>query len=317
MSAGPAPLRGDRPPAYRMVTRVYKSSLRPVVIVLGTVAAIWSLIWWISSFQNISVDRDNGQPKLAVFDIVLGIIYISACAMDVFGVIAAATQRLALVRLYTFISVVASLAIIAAGFLQVVLHFVFKSGLIAECEQIAQGQGVEVRFGIWSHRFREKLTPQEASTFCNDAWNRDSLNEIVYLIFEIIFSVFFTFIAFAYYQQVLDPTSAANQSRAPAAAGDGFPYHYNRPYEAEPLAPPYEPYDAPEYQPRYAPPSGPPPAGTGYGVGMGMDSGASEDKDKKMEMHDDEESETTKFGDPFADFDAPSMSKKQPGSDGL
>ena len=35
----------------------------------------------------------DGQPKFAVFDIVLGTIYATACAIEVFGVIAAATVR--------------------------------------------------------------------------------------------------------------------------------------------------------------------------------------------------------------------------------
>ncbi|KAI0649886.1 hypothetical protein C8Q79DRAFT_900821 [Trametes meyenii] len=272
-----------------MVTRVYNNSLRPVVI--------------IPNFQDIGEDKDHGQPKFAVFDIVLGTIYAAACAIEVVGVIAAATQRLPLVRLYAMLSIVGSLAVVAAGFMRVVIHFVYKNGLIDECKQIAQGQGIEIRFGIWFHHFKEKLTPEEAQNFCSNAWNRDSLSEILWLIFEILFSIFFTMIAFAYYQQVLDPTSAANVSRTPAPAGAGYPDHYNRPYDADPYAPSYAPYDpagaAPAYQPAYAPPPGPPPSNVGYGDA------------KERELRDDE-SERTKFEDPFADFDGPSLPKKQP-----
>ncbi|KAI0332244.1 hypothetical protein GY45DRAFT_1321306 [Cubamyces sp. BRFM 1775] len=311
MSTRPPPLRADdRPPAYRMVTRVYNNSLRPVVIIIGSLVAIWSLICAIPSFQDINEDKSHGQPKFAVFDIVLGTIYATACAIEVFGVIAAATQRLALVRLYAMSSLVGSLAVIAAGFIRVVIHFVFKNGLISECESIAQGEGIEIRFGIWFHHFKEKLNAQEAHDFCTSAWNRDSLNEILWLIFEIIFSIFFTMIAFAYYQQVQDPTSAANVSRAPAPAGDGYPDHYNRPYDADPYAAPYAPYDAsaaagaaPSYQPTYAPP--PAASDHGYGVGMGADA---DKKDKEMRR--DDESEMTKFDDPFADFDEPHLPKK-------
>ncbi|KAJ8487826.1 hypothetical protein ONZ51_g3920 [Trametes cubensis] len=258
-----------------MVTRVYSNSLRPVVIII----AIWSMIWAIPSFQDINEDKSHGQPKFAVFDIVLGTIYATACAIEVFGVIAAATQRLALVRLYAMLSLVGSLAVVAAGFIRVVIHFVFKNGLISECESIAQGEGIEIRFGIWFHHFKEKLNAADAKDFCTSAWNRDSLNEILWLIFEIIVSIFFTMIAFAYYQQVQDPTSAANVSRAPAPAGEGYPDHYNRPYDADPYAP-YDPSTgaAPSYQP--------------------------------TEMRRDDESEMTKFDDPFADFDEPHLPKK-------
>ncbi|KAI0827344.1 hypothetical protein BC628DRAFT_1369102 [Trametes gibbosa] len=250
----------------------------------------------------------HGQPKFAIFDIVLGTIYSVACAIEVFGVVAATMQRLALVRIYAMLSLVGSLAVIGAGFLRVIIHFVFKSGLIDECEKIAEGQGVEIRFGIWFHHFKEKLTPAEAQSFCNDAWNRDSVREIIFLIFEIILSIFFTMIAFAYYQQVLDPTSAANVSRAPVptTALDGYPDHYNRPYDSEP-------YDAPAYAP---PPGPPPPADMGYGVGVGMGGGESRDvKDRDAKdgaFRDDAGSETTKFDDPFADFDAASAPVRLP-----
>ncbi|KAH9854538.1 hypothetical protein C2E23DRAFT_816907 [Lenzites betulinus] len=302
MSFRPPPFRGEqRPPAYRMVNRVYSNSLRPVVIVIGSLVAIWSLIWAIPSFQDISEDKSAGQPKFAIFDIVLGTLYAVACAIEVFGVIAAAVQRLTLVRIYALLSVVGSLGMIGAGFLRVVIHFVYKSGLLAECEQIAQGQGIEVRFGIWFHHFKEKLTADEAKSFCDDAWNRDSLREIIFLIFEIIFSIFFTVIAFAYYQQVLDPTSAANVSRAPVPTTNvgGHPDHYNPPYDPEP----YAPYDAPAYPP----PPGPPPTDMGYGVGMAAES--RDVKDAADGGFRDDASESTKFDDPFADFDEP---RKQP-----
>lgn len=123
-----------------------------------------------------------------------------------------------------------------------------------------------------------------------------------------VFSIFFTMIAFAYYHQALDPTSAANVQRAPAPALGEHPDHYNRPYDAPPYppygAPPYgaPPYGAPPAQPQYAPPPGPPPSDMGYGVGMGI--GVGGEPHKERDLKDDAASETTKFDDPFADFDA-------------
>lgn len=104
-------------------------------------------------------------------------------------------------------------------------------------------------------------------------------------------------IAFAYYHQARDPTSAANVSRTPAVVAATYPEHYNRPYDSGPgYAPQYAPYNA---EPTYAPPPGPPPADVGYGVGMGA-------KDREWK---DNDSEMTKFEDPFADFDGPSKPK--------
>ena len=114
-------------------------------------------------------------------------------------------------------------------------------------------------------------------------------------------------IAFAYYHQVLDPTSAANVQRTPAVPLGAHPDHYNRPYDAGPgYAPqyaPYPPYNAGPQPPQanFAPPPGPPPTDMGYGVGVGAT------KDREMR---DDDSEVTKFEDPFADFDGPSKPKQ-------
>ena len=181
---------------------------------------------------------------------------------------------------------------------------------------------------------------------CNNAWNRDSLDEILFLIFEIrtsgpfspsyvstrsrcsrmhaVVAIFFTMIAWAYYHQVLDPTSAANVSRTPANPLQGppnqYPDHYNPPYDAEGGFG----YNAPWQQqpaPQYAPPPGPPPSHTemGYGVGMGLGSDVKDAKgstttrgERDLGVRGDDESETTKFEDPFADFDGPSKPKSPP-----
>ena len=128
-----------------------------------------------------------------------------------------------------------------------------------------------------------------------------------------VFSIFFTVIAWAYYHQVLDPTSAANVSRAPANFASGapgpypYPDHYNRPYDADYSLPQYAPPPGPppggSYAPPpgppptgdYAPPPGPPPSDMDYWIGMGT--GAANDVKSDS---------ATTFDDPFADFDEPS-----------
>ncbi|KAI1792477.1 hypothetical protein LXA43DRAFT_1006809 [Ganoderma leucocontextum] len=327
MSSRPPPLRASyRPPTYRMVTRVYNNSLRPVVVVIASVFAIWCLICYTHfcpTFKatNANIHRADGQPKFAIFDIVLGTIYATACAIEVFGVIAATTQRLAMVRIYAMLSLVAAVAVVGAAFLRVIIHFVYKDGLISECTQVAQGQGVTFRFGIWGPPVNEHLNAADAATFCNNAWSRDSLDEILFLIFEILCGIFFTMIAFAYYHQVGDPTSAANVSRTPAnplrdPVGQ-YPDHYNRPYDAEDGG-----YNAAPWQqnamspPQYAPPPGPPPRhadmGYGVGVGMGHDGKDAKDGERDLGVKGDNESDMTKFDDPFADFDGPSKPKSPP-----
>lgn len=116
-------------------------------------------------------------------------------------------------------------------------------------------------------------------------------------------------IAFAYYRQMLDPSSPANASRAPSSQvrRGAFPTHYDPPYNA---SVPNLGYDAPYTSSGgYAPPPGPPPQGhldeqfappyehgdgklPGYGAGFGDDMKDMDTKDSKE--------------DPFSDFDGPS-----------
>ncbi|EMD36953.1 hypothetical protein CERSUDRAFT_114865 [Gelatoporia subvermispora B] len=313
MSTRAPPVRvSDGPPAYTMVSRVYRSSLRPVVAVMGIISAVWLLLWYINAFRVLNYDKEHGEPKLVPFAIVLGVIYTFGCAVEVGGVAAAATQNMTMARLYAVLSVVSSLAVIGAGLMRVIIHFMLKNDLISECTTLLQNGTVEFVFGFWGPVVEKNVSPQDAENVCKNGWDHDSFTEIIELIIEIVLSLFFIAIAYAYYQQLLDPTSAANALRQPRGGvpspgsdyapypdldddpehGSSYPAHYNPPYLAynAPVVPP----------PRYAPPPGPPPPNAytsgedvkGYGIGMGDDA-----KDVKDAEH------RPPVSDPFADFE--------------
>ena len=74
------------------------------------------------------------------------------------------------------------------------------------------------------------------------------------LITSVVVAGFFATVAFAYFRQVLDPSSPANALRGPAQHRMGaFPSHYNRPYDLSTSGggPGYYAYPAPQ---------GPPPS---------------------------------------------------------
>ncbi|KAI0943664.1 hypothetical protein AcW1_002769 [Taiwanofungus camphoratus] len=293
MSSRPPPKRGSS-----MVARVYRSSLRPVVVVVGLISAVWSLIWAIGNFKTISVDKDHGFPKLGTFAIVLGIIYIVTCAIEAFGVTAASLQNLGMIKFYALLSVVSSFAVVGAALMRVIIHFVLKNDLITECEQVVQGDVVVYEYGIWGPTFEDRLNATQAASYCKDAWKHDSFVEIISLIIELLISVFFSAIAFAYYNQMLDPTSAANVSRAPVTQprDDAYPSHYNPPYLA---------YDAPEY----APPDGPPPSL--YEPVKDLDYSSSKPPTYSEDDLGTYGQEKDDKSDPFADFDGPRLQKTQ------
>jgi len=240
-----------------MYRSVYNRNLRPTVIATGSLSALWTLLWAISSFQDMNLDKDNHFPKLATFSIVLGVMYMISCVIEVFGTVAAVTQRLPLVKAYAAASVLSVLVVTAAGLLEVVVHFIDKNDIIAECKTIATSGSIRFGFGLFGSTTDDKLTSDEAQSFCQNGWDHASWSTIISLLLEIMLGGFFSLLAIAYYRQCLDPTSAVNAFRAPSNQmrnGNMYPEHYNPPYNAS--VPNLGYGSGPS---AYAPPPGPPP----------------------------------------------------------
>ncbi|KAI0299377.1 hypothetical protein B0F90DRAFT_613806 [Multifurca ochricompacta] len=195
---------------------------------VAAVGAIWSLTYTISLFQELSIDRSQHQKRLATFAIVLGSLYAGTTAIFLFGIVAAATKRLALIRIFSFLSAAATVIVIGTGFLRTIVHFMLKDGLIGECTALAQGHDAVFRWGIWTTNPKDKLTPDEAARFCKKAWNQDSFSEIFWLIGEIILMSLFTVIVFSYAQQETTLVTGGARTRLPTtytpayAAGPGY-----------------------------------------------------------------------------------------------
>ncbi|KAL0949997.1 hypothetical protein HGRIS_010006 [Hohenbuehelia grisea] len=177
---------------------------------------------------------------------------------EVFGLVAAVTRRLVLIRIYALLSAVAALTVFASSLLRVIIHFTEKNDLISECTTLSTGDEIIYRFGLFGPIRSERLSPGQADAWCRRAWDRDSWAEIVSLLITLFLGVMFSIVAFAYYRQMLDPSSPANASRAPSSqVRMEIPTYYNPPYNASVPNLGYNP--SPQYQPQYAPPAGPPP----------------------------------------------------------
>jgi hypothetical protein len=275
----------DHPAPYGYVSRMTKKSLRSAVIPLALSGAAFTLASAISLFQELGTDRGQHQKRLATFAIVLGSLYMGAFVIFVFGIAAAATKRLALIRIFSFLSVVVAVIVVASGLIRTIVHFMLKSDLIAECTTVAQGGNVDFRWGIWNDDSGDHLTAQEAANFCKDAWNHDSFAEIVWLIGEIILMTLFAVISFSYAQQETAIAEGAKRERLPPSynpaytAGPGYAMGDEGNANLPDLA----------YNQSYAPPPGPPPP-----FDRSLPSYGDEEDDKTM-VKDSE--------DPFADFE--------------
>jgi len=297
------------PPSYAFVTRVYRRNLRPIVISTAFLAAIWSLFSGIGWFRSYGIDKDQHVPHIANLSLALGALYMAIFVIGVFGMYSAATQRVGLLRIYTFLASFATLVVMGAGLTRVVTHFVWKNDIISECTILTANKQV-VYYGFWGGIEADNLDPKKAAAWCRNYWERNSWSEVVAFLILTVLGILFTILTFAYYRQLLDPTSAANASRAPSSQVriGAFPSHYNPPYNASVPNLSYS-YSAGPYsgQPQYAPPPGPPPTHDeafvppydgkppGYtgGTVKGFDA---DDKDDKN---------------PFADFDGPNTREER------
>ncbi|KAF8064928.1 hypothetical protein FPV67DRAFT_1500778 [Lyophyllum atratum] len=252
------------PPSYAFVTRVYRRNLRPIVISTAFLGAIWGLFSCIGWIRSYDIDRTQNVPHIANLSIALGALYMAIFVIGVFGMYSAATQRVGLIRIYTLLACFATLIVIGSGLARVVTHFIWKNDIISECTTLTTNKRV-VYYGFWGPIEADILDPEEAAAWCRKYWDRDSWSEVVAFLILTVLASLFTMLAFAYYRQLLDPTSPANASRAPSSqirTGD-FPSHYNPPYNASVPNLSYSygrgapaPYSA---QPQYAAPAGAPP----------------------------------------------------------
>jgi len=245
--------------------------------------AIWSLVCSISLFRENSTDKAQHQKRLATFSLVLGSLYAGVLAILLFGIVAAVTKRLILVRIFSFLAVVATVIAIALGFLRTILHFMLKDGLIAECTALATGHEKVFVWGVWTSNPGEKLTPEQANRYCKKAWGNDSFSEIFWLIAEIILLPLFTVVVFSYARHESALVSGGARTHLPTTYTPAYPAGTESTVTLPEVS----------YEPRYAPPPGsPPPFDKSFPA-------YSREEDKK----DTDSMKTVVAEDPFSDFE--------------
>ncbi|KAJ7628360.1 hypothetical protein FB45DRAFT_918100 [Roridomyces roridus] len=298
MDTRPPPPQGRG--RVNVFNRVYRTNLRPVIASLAALSALWSLLSCIGFFRSVKPDKDDGVARLATFAIVIGALYMAMFVIETIGVIAAATQRLAIVRLYAILSFVAIALTVGGGIFEIIVHFTAKSDILKACTDFTEGDTVAVYpFGVFGPSRHQVIDAQDAQDWCNSAFDRGSWQEIISLLLTIFLVCAFSVLSWGYYRQVLDPTSIINrvpnnQVHLVALNGPGY-YNGGAPYGASVPNLGYgAPYAGPQ-GPMYAPPPGAPPPRGGFAPPEGKPSGLADNKGPSY-GEDDKEN-------PFADFD--------------
>jgi hypothetical protein len=81
----------------------------------------------------------DNLKHLAPIALALGVVYGAVAVTQIFGFVAAQTQKLPLIRTYSFLAILGGVGIAATGFIEVVTHFIFRTDLINECADINDG----------------------------------------------------------------------------------------------------------------------------------------------------------------------------------
>jgi len=264
-----------------------------VILVASGLEAFWALLSGISSFRLLAEDGSRNIPHLRTIALILGIMYMVGFVIEVFGIIAALMQRVVMVRIYAFLSILTSVLILGGKLTQVIIHFTMKNDLINECARETTGDTVYFTWGLFGPTQRTTLNPGDALNWCRSTYDHDSWADPLGFVLDILISILFVMIAFAYYKQVVDPTSPVNSSRVPSNMfrSEGYPQQYNPPYAGGSFypPPPGPPPTQGYYDPSFAPPyDGNKPPEYGNREGDAKYSGDIKDGVKE---------------DPFADFD--------------
>jgi len=229
---------------------VYRSDLRPAVLFGAFLALLWSLIAGIASFRNVPFFNSNNEKNLGILYIVLGCIGMAIVVIEAFGIFAVASRRLAAVRTYAYLSILATLLIAADYIIQTVIHYSFKNDIINLCTNVNEGDRVFFT-GFFGPIDGGVVTPLEARAWCSREYDRDSFSNIVALLVVTAVAALFAAFVFAHLRQLRDPTSAANFSRVrvPVPVNMNNFNYGNQPYSNQP-------YD--QYNPTYTEPFNPP-----------------------------------------------------------
>jgi len=232
--------------------RLMRSNLRPIVLFIAFITALWSFLWAVSSFRLVAQSNIDQVPGLKPTALSLGILYTVAAFIQIFGLATVSMRNAKLVRIYAFGSILTALCILAGSLAQIVIHYTQKETLINLCTDDTTGDTVFYNWGIWGPVSSTTLDRADAARWCNDAWNRGAWSDILSFLIELCVAALFLFIIFGYHKQLLDPSSMVNTVRPQNQYSLGA-------YPQQPYGGGYG------YNPSFPPPPGPPPGAYGRG----------------------------------------------------
>jgi len=143
----------------------------------------------------------------------LGAMYIIASVIEIYGVISVSMQRLNMIRIYLYSSLLACVLVMGAGVLNGISYFSFAEELVLECVSLASdGRGYQKSL-FHDHPWPVSafpLTVQDAHKHCVYAWVHQSWYQVSSVFLFSVFPALIYFgLVYAYYQQTVNRNHSA------------------------------------------------------------------------------------------------------------
>jgi hypothetical protein len=204
----------SQPKSKSFVSKLYIASWKNPVIAVAGLNGLRYAFAAHNAIQDAIVDDEEDADNLLMVSLTLGVMYLFAFFIEIYGITAVSMQRLSLIRVYLYLAFLASLLVIGAGITRGVSYFSFAEELVLECVSLAvDGRAYE--------RSTFRSPPWPGSVFaieenfarkqCVYAWVHQSWSQVASVfIFAFLPSALYYFMVFTYYQQTTDPKHSAN-----------------------------------------------------------------------------------------------------------
>ncbi|KAJ3800972.1 hypothetical protein GGU11DRAFT_771096 [Lentinula aff. detonsa] len=212
--------------------QVYETDWRKLMIIVASINLIrylFSALLIGFSFKELEQIDDalHSRKRTAIFATV-GLMYVSAGLVEIFGIVSTMMRRLRLIRIYVHLAFGSALAVTGTGVLVAFAYFEFAEDVVKQCVSIANTGKIVVK--LLYQRNTDKLSDpsfssEEAQRQCFNAWSSESSSQILYVFtFYFLPSAFTCLLVYTYYRQCTDPYHPATMCSQMAAESGRHPY---------------------------------------------------------------------------------------------
>jgi len=195
------------------VSQLYKASWKNPIIAVAGLNTLRFVFAAYNAFQDAAVDGLEEADNLFLVSLALGAMYIIASVIEIYGVISISMQRLNMIRIYLYFSLLACVMVISAGILNGISYFTFAEELVLECVSLAtDGRGYQKSLfhdSPWPVSVFP-LMEHDAHKQCVHAWVDQSWYQVLSVfLFSVFPAMIYFCLVYAYYQQTIKRNHSA------------------------------------------------------------------------------------------------------------